>query len=154
MQKGMSLMECLVVLLLLGVLMNAVIPSSQWLGRSQALKQAARKTVAMLRLARLQAITRHQNIRLIFDKSENLLLIISIPGESRILKEVKLKKNITIIWRSFPAANYVAFNSLGQPRQNGTLYFQDALTNKRYPKKVVVSTLGSIRVLTRDPGGA
>ena len=77
--SGFSLLELLLVLALMGILSALAIPAAFKISANLHLKTAAQKTLAELRFAHNQAITKSKPFWMVFDKQKNSVALLDHP---------------------------------------------------------------------------
>mgnify|MGYP001558473012 FL=1 len=113
-QKGVSLIELMIGLVILGILLMVGLPSySAWIQNTQ-IRTAAESILNGMQLARAEAVRRNTNVQLVFGAASNWT--VSVPGTA---EQVQARtsdegsKNVTVAMT--PAgATTITFNALGR----------------------------------------
>ena len=91
--RGFSLLELIVVLVLLSLSIALVAPSLSRFSKSVELKAAAKKIAAILRYSRSEAITKGKVYQVLFDSNLLLVKVQSMESEDQQEEEKKEAKN-------------------------------------------------------------
>ncbi len=112
-QKGVSLIELMIGLVILGILLMVGLPSySAWIQNTQ-IRTAAESILNGMQLARAEAVRRNANVQLVFGAASSWT--VSVPGGAQIQTRTSDEgsKNVTVAMT--PAgATTVTFNALGK----------------------------------------
>ena len=142
----MTFIECTIVLIVLGLIIGIAVPGYQWLIYQEQFKRAFQETYSTVRYARMQAITRHQRVRIRLNDNVYPELTVALFPSGKALKHVRLTRAVALQWKAFPAVRYLQFDGIGEAKQNGSFLFKNRKTHQLYKKKIVVSMSGRVRV--------
>jgi prepilin-type N-terminal cleavage/methylation domain-containing protein len=92
---GFTLLELIVVLAILAVVTAFVLPSVGRGTQTLRLRSEAGRVAALLREARLQAVTQRQAMRVTLDRTRNLVVLTAGEAESP-LRQVELPAGLTL----------------------------------------------------------
>ncbi|MFK7730795.1 MAG: GspH/FimT family pseudopilin [Pseudomonadales bacterium] len=82
-QSGFTMMELLIVLLIAGILSSLAVPAMSWMISNNKLQTAAQNTMAALRLARSEAISRNQTVRLELQSNNEMhVCVVALAGDA------------------------------------------------------------------------
>jgi prepilin-type N-terminal cleavage/methylation domain-containing protein len=145
-QTGFTLLEVVVVLALLALLMGLVLPGLQRTVKRERERSNLRQLTTVLRLARSEAATRHQRVRLFLDlKTQQYWL----EGSNRRgVLSGKRVGDIHLVWQDATRRRgYIAFYGDGTS-SGGKLSIQDS-TGRRYNIEVEIIT-GKVSLKTGE----
>lgn len=113
-QQGVTLIELMIGLVILGILLMAALPSyTAWLQNTQ-IRTAAESVLNGIQLARSEAVRRNANVQLVFGAGSSWT--VSVPGtgvQIQARTSGEGSRNVTVA-RTPAAATAVTFNSLGR----------------------------------------
>jgi len=136
-QKGFTLMELIVAVILMGILLTMALPSySQW-RRSLEYRSTARLVVAALREARSRAITDNQPHQVIIDSANRQYRLADYTTWTLLAPEVSLYTGAT-------TTPYVVQYNTNGTSSGGTINVRDVDGTQKY--QIVVNTTGRIVV--------
>jgi type IV fimbrial biogenesis protein FimT len=168
--RGMTLVECLMILVILIILTCLAIPAfQQWIAASRA-TTTVNQMVTALYTARTAAIERGSIVSLCAsadgkvcsdDWTQGQLLFLDPDHtgtpkslEARLRIFAKIPGNGRLSWRGFPARSTIQFLPDGFPRdQNGTFYYCPENNDSNYARAVILSKSGRVRVSTQTEDG-
>ncbi|MFU2328724.1 GspH/FimT family pseudopilin [Pseudomonas sp. NFX98] len=135
-QRGFSLIELLMGLTIVGIVLHLVSPAFAAVTESNHREQAAQSLYSGIRMARAEAIARHQNVMIHAingDWGQGWRIILDISGKGQydasnpLLVERQSGTRVPIVGNR-PVSKFVRFNDLGEPQfargefQAGTLH--------------------------------
>jgi len=158
-QKGLTLIEMLVVMGLIGIICAIAVPNIPVMLRSYRLRAAANELASTLQFARLTAISQNANSVLAFDMANQTYSVFSDNGEGGgtlndgvqtgsepTLKTVSIRngynREVSLQTPSFGLTT--TFNSQGICTLSGTMTLQNSVGSTA---QIVLSSGGSIKIL-------
>ncbi len=134
---GFTLLELMVVLALLALLMGLVLPGLQRTIKKERDRASLRQLATVLRLARSQAATSRQRVRVFMDRETGRYWLEG-SGRRGVLTGMRLGK-ISLVWQDQERRQgYIAFYGDGSS-SGGKLALEDA-TGRQYTLEVAVIT--------------
>lgn len=113
-QKGVTLIELMIGLTILGILVMAALPSyTAWIQNTQ-IRTATESVLNGMQLARAEAVRRNTNVRLVFGAASSWT--VSVPGTGEQIQartSGEGSQNVTVT-RTPAATTTITFNSLGR----------------------------------------
>jgi prepilin-type N-terminal cleavage/methylation domain-containing protein len=143
-QKGFSLIEALIVLLIISILVVAALPQVQQTLRLYRVESAAGLLSNRLTEARLTAIKNNRPAWLEINTNEKTLEVWSTNQNNQPIRAklaVPISEDISIVSGS---PSRVTFNSLGRNQANSEVVIKFKLTKTNFCKAVTISVAGSI----------
>lgn len=143
-QKGFSLVEVLIVLLIISILVVAALPQVQQTLRLYRVESAAGLLSNRLTEARLTAIKNNRPAWLEINSSDKTLEIWTTNQNNQPIRTklaVPISEDVSIVSGS---PSRVTFNSLGRNQANSQMVIKLKLTKTNFCKAVSVSAAGSI----------
>lgn len=113
-QKGVSLIELIIGIAILGILLTAALPGYRvWIQNTQ-IRNAADSVLNGMQLARSEAVRRNTNVQLVFGTGSSWT--VSVPGTAEQIQtrtSGEGSANVTVT-KTPAAATTITFNSLGR----------------------------------------
>lgn len=128
-QCGFTMLELLSVLLIVSILSSLAVPAMSWMISNNKLQTAAQNTMAALRMARSEAISRNQTIRLELQSNNELhMCVVALAGDAcpaqnsaNFLKAYSLAANDVNISADVNLDGGLAFGPRGRLAAGGTV---------------------------------
>lgn len=143
-QKGFSLIEALIVLLVISILVVAALPQVQQTLRLYRVETAAGLLSNRLTEARLTAIKNNRPAWLEINNTQKTMEIWTTNQNNQPIRStlaVSISDDITIVSGS---PSRVTFNSLGRNQANADVVIKFKLTKTNFCRAVTVSAAGNI----------
>lgn len=164
-QNGITLIETLTAVVVLGVLVAASVPSFNQFIQGGRLKGALESVFANLQYAKSEAIKRNQQVYLTFTEAGDTWCygLTAASGSPACTCDTTARtttceiatvysddyKNITIDSSTAPTSRQYSFNPIRGSADSGNV----TLSNGTYTLRVVISSLGRIKICSPDNAG-
>lgn len=146
-KKGFTLIEIMIVIVIIGILSTIAVPSYQHFMARQRLNGAARMVMSDLMSARMQAVSKNNEFRILFVNNSPTYRILDDTNNNGVINagEVVVTRNIQADYRDVNIVCSSA-NPIFYPRgtSNGTTVELSNLTGSKYV--IVAAFTGRVRI--------